>query len=186
MRYAIFLLTLPQIVLGSCKRRAIQAATPNRATVKNSCTYEVYLITTGPGGAKPMVTIPPGANHSEDIYISKPGEGGISFKVLKSPKTPDVPMQFEYTATNGDIWYNLSLIDCVKKKDKGGCAGHDGGLRAVAGRGCRIFQCGPNTANPACDIEGYTEPEFGYKDGAPVSKCSVAEGVTFELCSRYG
>jgi hypothetical protein len=127
-----------------------------------------------------MITIPPGGEHSEEVYISKPGEGGISFKVLKSPNTWDSPMQFEYTAMNGDIWYNLSLINCHDKGDKGGCAGQDGGLRAVAGHGCRIFKCGPNDP---CNIEGYTEEEFGYRDGAPVSKCPEKDGVAFELCS---
>lgn len=183
MRNILSLFTLPLLAHGHAVRRAISAAKPNLATVKNSCTYDVYLETVGPLYAwkKPIVKIAAGGEHSEELFIN--ASGGPSLKVRKSPDPNGPPMQFEYTAGNGDIWYNLSLIDCVGKQ--GGCAGHDGGLRAVAGNGCRVFECKPNAdcSKGTNGAEGYMISEFEGKPGAPVGKCAEREGVAFELCS---
>ncbi|KAF2743596.1 hypothetical protein M011DRAFT_377617, partial [Sporormia fimetaria CBS 119925] len=162
-------------------------ATANSAVVKNSCTYPIHILPVAPGTTPKSEIIQPGQTFTRPLHISPkciPGHpnalcGGVSLKVSRHPNDNNV-IQFEYTAVDGLVWYNLSLIVCIKKP--GGCVGHEGGYKAVAAQaqGCREFKCGPSET---CDTEAYFIEEYGYQDGAPVGACRLDGGVAFEVCA---
>lgn len=172
--------------VASLSSRAVLSAAlpaaPNQAQVLNSCDYPVYLQSVSFAG-EDQILIPPHKAYIAPLVLSCPTCGGVSLKVSRQPNAPTV-LQFEYTAKDGLIWYNLSMIDCLKagrdSADGSSCPGWEGGLQGGGGGTCKKFTCGPGQK---CDGEVYWIEEFGGKDGAPVSSCAIENGVTFELCA---
>jgi hypothetical protein len=124
--------------------------------------------------------IAPGSTYTE--AFRNPGVG-ISLKVSNGTSASAKVMQFEYTMqTDGQVWYDLSFIDClngVASYDASKCAGFDYGVKATAGQGCMSYTCPPGEV---CAGQAYWLQENGYQDGAPVSQCAASKGLTFELC----
>jgi len=132
--------------------------------------------------------IAPNSTYTEGLRICK--DGGISLKVSKT-ESAQKPIQFEYSVwatDNKTVSYDISYLDCMNnkngEKDLSNCAGHEGGIQAVAGMPgdatCPDYQC---AAGEWCDVQAYVVAEFDYKPGAPVGSCDVDKGIAFELCA---
>jgi hypothetical protein len=180
MRFRLALLTLPFLGFGFPTMRPADTKDPsvvaNTATVRNFCQYIVYLSKVSPGTVSAPESIPPNGTYSTPL--TNIGGGGVSLKVSREASGGGPVMQFEYTVTDADVWYNLSLIDCTNTKN--GCVGHERGFRAVSGPDCHTWEC---LGYEACTTQAYFEGEYGYKPNPPVGKCSLSEGLAFELCS---
>jgi hypothetical protein len=159
---------------------------PNTASLKNSCGYDVYVSSVGDNGCGPNTNcklVPANTTYTESIRVCY--KSGISLKVAKTDAMIQ-PMQFEYTVWDDKktVSYDISYLDCMNnkngEKDLSACAGHDGGIQAVAGADCPAYHC---LAGEWCSVHAYVVPEFGYQDGAPVGACTVEKGVAFELCA---
>jgi hypothetical protein len=159
----------------------------NSATVKNSCSYPVYIWSVGnptcEGTIADAKLLSPNSTHIETFRKCK--EGGVALKVSKD-KSASKPMQFEYSlwTDHGLVSYDISYLNCMKngngEKDLSECAGHDGGIQAVGGGDCKAYQC---IANKWCASDSYVVEEFGYQDGAPVGACALEKGIAFEICA---
>ncbi|KAJ4290598.1 hypothetical protein N0V90_010816 [Kalmusia sp. IMI 367209] len=167
--------------------------TPNKGSVKNSCNYDVYIDSVGCGEDGKHELIAAGGTWSEDLRSCN--EGSVVYKVTKG-SAPSKPVQFEVAVKDGYIYYDISFLDCMRPNttDLSGCPGWEGGVQCVPGKkGCAVYVCGPREY---CDGSTYTVPEFGIikdgpdrnepdriKAGAPVTSCSSAEGIAFEICA---
>jgi hypothetical protein len=162
---------------------------PGSAILLNSCDYDVFVWSTGnpscegPGAACKRLE----ANGTHVEPLRKCSDGGVAMKISKSEDAAN-PMQFEYTvwSDHKTVSYDISYLNCQKHdgdaKNPSTCAGHDGGIQAVGGGDCKVFQC---PAGQSCDAQAYTVPEFGYLPGPPVGGCTVDKGIAFELCAGY-
>jgi hypothetical protein len=143
----------------------------NKITVYNFCAYDLWL--------QPIIGANAERNLNADVesvqHIASHGEysrhfqttdvdRGISLKVSKVEGNFEKPVQIEYTlATFGDVYFDLSLIDClgttaeirygkpVRNGNTSACAGHEAGLQFGNAQG-RSFQCG---AGVWCDDQAY-------------------------------
>ncbi|KAF2658865.1 hypothetical protein K491DRAFT_713118 [Lophiostoma macrostomum CBS 122681] len=167
---------------------ATGSASANHAMVINSCPYSVYLQSIS-GGASSVnnatdrsQVLAPGATYTE--AMRNPGFG-IALKISNGTAATNTVTQLEYALDpSGDVWYDLSFINCIVdgSYDAAKCPGHDYGLKAKAGQGCKDFTCGPNEV---CIGQAYWLKENGYQGGAPVSQCAASKGLTFELCYAH-
>ncbi|KAF2279960.1 uncharacterized protein EI97DRAFT_106074 [Westerdykella ornata] len=184
MQYAYLLSIVPALPLAAPTlqlRASTLEAIPGQAILKNSCPYDVSISVIRPMGDPTPGILQGGATYSEPLYHStacpSPGCGGVSIKASAVGGGPVT--QFEYTAApDGNVYYDLSLIDCVDAPE--GCVGHEQGLKAVAGPQCRVFHLDPGSGD---EQQAYFVAENGYKPNAPVGGCPAGGGVAFELCA---
>jgi hypothetical protein len=126
------------------------ATKPQTLIVHNYCDYPIHYQHFGHGGLLMESDLPAGETF-ETPYI------GSNWKASRQGD-PSRVVQIEYNANGGDLWYNLSLIDCLKKdsrglptKDASGCVGLEGGLQ-FGNKENMSFQCAPGTW---CDDQAY-------------------------------
>lgn len=167
-------------------------AISNTAIVKNSCSYPVYIWSTGHSSCDGTQTqgqlIKSKGIYTEALRQCK--DGGVALKISKTQNAAK-PMQFEYAIWKDGsnlVSYDISYLDCMKnsngEKDLNDCAGHDGGIQALGGAdNSPAYQC---PANEWCDKQAYVVAEFDYKPGAPVGAVDVSKGIAFELCACSG
>jgi hypothetical protein len=129
----------------------IPASTPNTLIVHNYCAYDIhYLHLNGPS------TLDTGLLKAGASYTAP-----LSGTVWKASKTSDMAkvMLAEYNVPQGtnDLWYNLSLIECLASKDSwpttdtSACAGHEAGLQ-FGNKQFKSYQCAPGMW---CDDQAY-------------------------------
>ncbi|KAF2873671.1 hypothetical protein BDV95DRAFT_605153 [Massariosphaeria phaeospora] len=150
---------------------------PGKAIVYNSCDYPVWIFPVR-GDNQTVSSFELLAKHTftEPIYHC-PG-CGVSYKIFKTNNLAAPITQFEYAITDR-LYYDMSLIDCVKGNDASACLGHESGLQAASGPGCQKLMCAPGEY---CDTQAYFIPEAGYGP-ASVKDCPKDMGVKFELCA---
>lgn len=129
---------------------SIPTTTPNTLTVHNYCDYDIYYLHLN--GASTLGT---GVLRAKDTFQSP--LAGTNWKASKTPDNAS-PLQVEYTIDRtGVLWYNLSLIDCLVKKngmntkDTSLCAGHELGLQ-LGNKDMMSWQCKPGSW---CDDQAY-------------------------------
>jgi hypothetical protein len=122
---------------------------PQTLIVRNFCTYDIHYQHLGAGFSK-----------EGDLKAGGTFETPFTGTNWKASKVgnPSQVVQIEYNAGGDDLWYNLSLIDCLKKDSKGlltkdasGCVGLEGGLQFGNAENMS-FQCAPGTW---CDDQAY-------------------------------
>jgi len=126
------------------------ATKPRTLTVRNYCDYPIHYQHVGPRGILQESDLPAGGIF-ETPYV------GTNWKASRQGD-PSRVVQIEYNNNDGDLWYNLSLIDCLMKdsrglptKDASGCVGLEGGLQ-FGNKENMSFQCAPGTW---CDDQAY-------------------------------
>lgn len=183
MHYSLPLFLLPALALGAPSPVPVtHIAVPGNYTVKNFCPYPVYVAIDYKGGwPDAAIVVPTWHRISGPLHQSPSCAGndinacgGVSLKASKTPNGPR--MQFEYLATEGTVYYDISLIDCINAP--GGCAGHEAGYTAYSGEGCQAWTCPPGLR---CDKNAYIEAAA--KDGSNTAGCAADKGVAFNLCA---
>lgn len=161
-----------------------QAMAVDVAVVQNQCPYPVYIWSVDQlvNPAYPT-EIPSSSMYREELRTSCDG-CGVSIKVSRTQAIEDIT-QFEYAFfSNGTLYYDISLIDCVQGTNATMCPGWELGLRMVGGTDdgeCGEWYCPPGEYCPA---DAYYVPWPGLKH--PVKMCSGKEKegeISFVLCS---
>ncbi|KAL5119949.1 hypothetical protein ACEQ8H_002047 [Pleosporales sp. CAS-2024a] len=126
-------------------------ATSNTLTIHNYCNYDIFYWQL-PNGAQG--TLKPQA------AFTSPVTTGNVWKASKSPNLAKV-VQIEYVAAFGQIYYDISLIDCLARAANGlpttdtiGCPGFEAGLQ-LGNQKAQTFQCAPGVW---CDDQAYLYP----------------------------
>jgi hypothetical protein len=145
---------------------ALQAslALAGKAVIANRCDYDIWVWSISTGQASTSFMIPARSTHSEAYTGSS-----TSLKVSKSDAlVAGQHTQFEYSIAAGQLWYDISFVDCAKGESASNCPGHDEGLAMDASdSSCGKIDC---AAGEYCPTQAY------YVD-TPVSKLNLAEPV---------
>lgn len=152
----------------------------NTLTIHNYCDYDIhYLHLDGPNKI------------GQDVLKARGTyESSLAGSVWKASKSTDFSKVtlIEYAVVAGkELWYNLSLIECLGVKDgkktfdTSQCVGIEAGLQLGNSKADSFsFQCGAGTW---CDDQAYFYPENMCKKRNPVRTCKPEYGLTAEFCS---
>jgi hypothetical protein len=137
------------------------------AAIENKCSYPVYAWSVVPHSSSDRITINPGQTYKEGLKV--PCRGcGVSLKISKEANSQAAITQFEYSITDGQIWYDISLIDCARGEDASACPGHEKGISLGGNMLCpKTFVCRPGEY---CPGEAYYVPVPGVEQ--PVNACA--------------
>lgn len=165
--------------------QASLAAAVGKAVISNRCSYDVYVWPTIVGKQASMIKIPARTQHKEPLPAYNTN---LSFKISKTTQiVPGAHTQFEYTIADGQLWFDISLVDCAKGNSGASCPGWDKGLSAdTNAASCGKFACG---AGKFCPDQAYFVDQPLIKQGVlePVTTCPGAGlniDLTFKLCSE--
>ncbi|KAF9736476.1 hypothetical protein PMIN06_006603 [Paraphaeosphaeria minitans] len=156
--------------------------TGSKVTLKNNCDYDVTYDQLCPcGSSDGSGTISAGSTWSDSI--SDCTGGNTALKLFKDGGSK--PMQFEYGLQSGNVWYDMSFIDCVSGSDDfSQCAGSAWSMSAVGS--CPSYSC---SGGSECCIQGYCDPTASAASEQPVGACGVNQGlsassvdISIELC----
>ncbi len=148
------------------------AATPNMITVNNYCGYDIHYDHFS-GASSPVSGTWKAGTKGTPMAMD-----GTVFKAGKTPSS-STPVLIEYGVNGGQIFYDLSLINCINDGDTSNCAGHEAGLQ-IGGPNSMTFQC---AAGAWCDDQVYMYQENLCKKQNPVSSTSTSNGLTVEFCA---
>jgi len=161
---------------------------PKMVVIINSCTYDLYLDSTGCDTGVKGQRIAAGDTYTEPIRGCT--NAGVALHVTSKSHTR--PVMVEYGAgKTGQVFYDLSFLDCMVQGTTNltGCAGWEQGHQCQGGKDSTVMACLPGEY---CDRTSYTVPEFGQtpenKDSrgkvpAPVASTELAEGLIWEICA---
>jgi hypothetical protein len=173
---------------STAEAQPISTSTPStspsagKVTLTNNCDYDVTYNNMCPcGSSDGSGTISAGATWSDSI--SDCSSGNTALKIYKDGTSK--PMQFEYGLQSGNIWYDMSFIDCVSGADDfSQCAGAGWSMGAIGS--CPTFAC---TGGSECCIQGYCDPTATAASEQPNAGCGsfqgyeVSEvGINIQLC----
>lgn len=158
-------------------------ATGGSVIFKNNCDYDVTYAQLCPcGSSDGSGTISAGSTWSDSV--SDCSSGNTALKIYKSGSSK--PMQFEYGITSGNVWYDMSFIDCVSGgSDFSQCAGSAWAI-STSGQSCAAYSC---SGGSECCVQGYCDPTASAASQQPVGACGANQGlstssvdVTISLC----
>lgn len=98
------------------------------AMVSNRCPYDIWLWSVDQGHSSGPIHIPARTKYSEPFRSTCNGCGS-SLKISKTDQlVAGQHTQFEYSIADGNLWYDISFVNCAKGGSASDCPGHDGGL----------------------------------------------------------
>jgi hypothetical protein len=165
---------------------------PGMLTVNNYCNYPIHYVHLGGSGGEGVLA-PKGT-------FETPLTGTV-FKASQTANLEKVVL-LEYVVSNSQLWYDLSLIECLGKTngyqntDTSQCVGFEAGLQ-LGNKEHFSFQCRPGTW---CDDQAYFYQVSCYlrsrgidadsmtqenecKKAHPNTVCDPAMGITAEFCA---
>lgn len=164
---AALLATIPWVTAGN-------SSSGGRAIVINQCDFDVYVWSVDADRAPSNPTdciAASGGTYEEGYHI--PSVGGVAIKLSKGDHLgPDVHItQLEYTLA-GNIWYDISNVDCTTVD----CPFQPYGMSMRAGEDCPVVKC--NAGDMTCR-EAYTR----FNDDWATKSCDASADVVMTLCS---
>jgi len=158
---------------------ALQAslALAGNAVISNRCPYDVWVWTVSANNWGSAVHVPARSQHSEPLTNT-----GTSLKISKSSDlVAGHHTQFEYSIAGGQIWYDISFVDCANGNSASNCPGHDDGLAMDASDSqCGAIDC---EAGSYCPTQAYYVPQplltLGINE--PVFNCPASVGSDVDM-----
>ena len=156
------------------------ATAVGNAIVSNRCPYDIWLWSVDQGYSSPPIHIPSGTKYSEPFRSACNGCGS-SLKISRTDQLiGGQHTQFEYSIANGDIWYDISFVNCAKGENASNCPGHDKGLAMDSPeKACGKANC---AGGSYCPTQSYyvdfPKPKLGLDD--PVFSCP-GKGADMDL-----
>lgn len=156
--------------------------TGGKVTLKNNCDYDVTYEQLCPcGSSDGSGTISAGSTWSDSM--SDCSSGNTALKVYQDGSSK--PMQFEYGLQSGNVWYDMSFIDCISGSDDfSQCAGSGWTMGAIGS--CPTYAC---SGGAECCIQGYCDPTATAAPVQPNAGCGAFQGysvsdvgISIELC----
>lgn len=115
------------ILLATVLQAGLAAAIGN-AVISNRCPYDIWLWSVDQGYSSGPIHIPARTKYSEPFRSACSGCGS-SLKISKTDQlVAGHQTQFEYSIADGNLWYDVSFVDCAKGGSASDCPGHDRGL----------------------------------------------------------
>jgi len=157
-------------------------AMAGNAVFHNRCHYDIWLWSVTSASSSEAIHVPARSHYSE-AFCDK----GTSFKVSKTNQlVAGAHTQFEYSIVDNVIWFDISLVNCVKDKDASACPGHSQGLAIDSpNRSCGHIAC---SGGSYCPTQAYfvdtPMQKLGLKE--PVFTCPGAGtdlDLNMKICS---
>lgn len=141
-------------------------ASLGKAIINNNCAYDLWMWSIDQTFASSAIKISAGTTYSEPARSSCEG-CGTSMKIsTTSSITAGAHTQFEYSVAAGQIWYDISFVDCASGNDASKCPGHKDGLSMrTSDSSCTAVTCKP----------GAYCPEMAYYVDFPSAKTGVID-----------
>jgi hypothetical protein len=171
---------------------ALQAslAVAGNSIIKNQCNYDVWVWSVDQGSYSSAIHVPARSQYTEPFKNHCNG-CGTSLKVSKSNQiVGGAHTQFEYSIVNGQIWYDISFVDCAAGQSADKCPGHAEGLSMNSpNAACGTAHC---AAGSYCPTQAYyvdfPMQKLGLED--PVFTCPGVQAGNMDLamvvCSDGG
>lgn len=157
--------------LAAAAQASMVAAFGN-AIVANRCPYDIYLFPTSPNSSGGGIKIPARSTHTEAQATLGSMKISLSDSLEAGKQT-----QFEYSNAGGQLWYNLSFVDCASGESADNCPGHDLGLSMSSPDGnCGSIDC---AAGSYCPTQAYYVDQPLIKLGIlePVFNCGASSSA---------
>lgn len=150
-------------------------ASLGNAIINNRCSYDIWMWSVDQTHAAPAVKISAGSTHSEPARSSCEG-CGTSMKIsTSSTLSTGTQTQFEYSFAAGQIWYDISFVDCANGNDASSCPGHADGLAmSTSDSSCTSVKCAPGAY---CPDQAYYVDFPSAKTGVMDPNFPCAQGV---------
>jgi len=161
------------------------AAAIGNSIVSNRCSHDVYVSSVSQNIAAPMVNIPARTQWKQPFNAC---EGcATSLKISNTDQiVAGAHTQLEYTITAGQLWYDISLVDCATGQSGQDCPGWDKGLAInTTESACGTTQCQGSTF---CTASAYfvDQPLIKLGTPEPVFTCpgaGLGMDLVYTLCS---
>jgi hypothetical protein len=167
------------IVLGTVLQAGLAAALGN-AIVSNRCSYDIWLWSVDQGYSSQPIHVPARTKYSEPFRSACNG-CGTSLKISKTNQlVGGQQTQFEYSIKDGNIWYDISFVDCAKGESASDCPGHDQGLAMDSPeQACKKINC---AAGSYCPTQAYyvDQPKIKLGIDEPTFDC-LSHGSGMDL-----
>lgn len=167
------------ILLATALQAGLTAALGN-SVVNNRCSYDIWLWSVDQGYSSGPIHVPARSTYTEAVRTACDG-CGTSLKISKTDQlVSGQETQFEYSISNGGMWYDVSFVDCANGQDASSCPGHAEGLSMVGSTSaCGSASC---AAGSYCPTQSYyvdfPMQKLGLED--PVFGCP-AQGTDMDL-----
>lgn len=151
-------------------------------TLHNNCGYDVTYDVLDPCGSGNSGTIAAGSAWTGALTDCSSGNSALKLYGNGSNK----PMQFEYGIVNGNVWYDMSFIDCISGTDDfSQCVGTGWSMGAIGS--CPTYSC---SGGSECCIQGYCDPTATAAPEQPNAGCGAFQGyslsdlsITMGICN---
>jgi hypothetical protein len=161
------------------------AAAVGNSVVSNRCDHDVYVSSVSKNQAAPFVKIPARSQWKQAFNTC---DGcATSLKVSNTDElVAGAHTQLEYTVAGGQLWYDISLVNCAEGQDGAACPGWDKGLSInTTESACGNTQCQGSTF---CTASAYfvDTPLLKLGTAEPVFTCPGAGlnmDLVYTLCS---
>ncbi|KAF2128795.1 hypothetical protein P153DRAFT_357309 [Dothidotthia symphoricarpi CBS 119687] len=119
---------LSKLILLTITLQAGLAAAFGNAIVTNRCPYDVWVWSVDQAQFSAPIYVPARSKYSEPVRSTCNG-CGTSIKISKTDQLlGGAQTQFEYSISAGQMWYDISFVDCASGQSADSCPGHDMGL----------------------------------------------------------
>lgn len=172
---------LPKILLPIVALQAGLAAATGNAILSNRCSYDVWVWSVDQSSTSGPIHVPARTQYSEAFKSTCDG-CGTSMKISKSNQlVAGAQTQFEYSIVSGQLWYDISFVDCAQGDSASSCPGHDSGLAMNSPQqACGSVDC---AGGSYCPTQAYyvdfPEQKLGLAD--PVFTCPGISSQNMDL-----
>lgn len=133
--------------------------------LSNRCSYDIWAWSVDQSGSSQAIHVPARSKYTEPMRSGT----AVSMKISKTNQLlGDAQTQFEYVVNNGQVWYDISFVNCAKGESADSCPGHDKGL-TMAGS---LDSCG----QAKCAGGSYC-PKMSYYVDFPLQKLGLQDPV---------
>jgi hypothetical protein len=130
-------------------------ATAGKAIVSNRCSYDIWVWSVSQTtGSSSAIHVPARSKHTEAMIPNSP----TSIKVSKTNQLLNGQhTQFEYSITNNQLWFDISLVNCANGQGAANCPGHAQGLAMNSpNKSCGKLYCAKGSY---CPTQAYYCPQ---------------------------
>ncbi|KAF3000819.1 hypothetical protein E8E13_006594 [Curvularia kusanoi] len=167
------------ILLAATLQAGLASAIGN-AIISNRCPYDIWLWSVDQGYSSAPIHIPARSKYSEPFRSACNG-CGTSLKISKTNELiAGRHTQLEYSIAGGNLWYDISFVDCAKGGSASDCPGHDLGLAMDSPESaCGKAHC---AAGSYCPTQAYyvDTPKLKLGIDEPVFGC-IGKGTDMDL-----
>ena len=174
--------TAPAYTSAAAQPTSAPSTGGSGVTLHNNCGYDVTYDLVEPCGGSKSGSISAGSTWTDSLTDCSSGNSALKLYGNGSNK----PMQFEYGLVNGNVWYDMSFIDCISGSDDfSQCVGSGWSMGSIGS--CPTYSC---SGGSECCIQGYCDPTATAASEQPAAGCGAYQGyslsdlgITMGICN---